>query len=82
MEQVLADIYWQICLVYLERIRGFGNTFMVAWVNLYIVLVQLQGTYFKLKPTKKVMLGDHQELGSPDQWGWNPAFPREGGLPA
>ena len=55
MEQVLADICWSRCLVYLDDIVAFGTNFDVAYQNLRAVFTRLRKANLKLKP-KKCML--------------------------
>ena len=55
MEQVLADICWSKCLVYLDDIVAFGTCFNVAYENLRAVFTRLRKANLKLKP-KKCML--------------------------
>ena len=52
MEQVLADIMWSRCLVYLDDIDAFGVTFHRALLNLRSMFDQLRGANLKLKPKK------------------------------
>ena len=55
MEQVLADICWSKCLLYLDDIVAFGTDFDVAYKNLQAVFTRLRKANLKLKP-KKCML--------------------------
>ena len=52
MEQVLADICWSKCLVYLDDIISFGVTFAETLMNLEAVFRRLRGANLKLKPKK------------------------------
>ncbi|MCK5923664.1 MAG: RNA-directed DNA polymerase, partial [Methylococcales bacterium] len=52
MEQVLADVVWTRCLVYLDDIVAFGSTFDIALLNLTCVLERLRTANLKLKATK------------------------------
>ena len=58
MEQVLADIVWSKCLVYLDDIVAYGSTFRVAYENLEAVFKRLQATNLKLKPKKCELFRD------------------------
>jgi len=52
MEMVLADIVWCQCLVYLDDIVAFGDSFEKAWINLKAVFIRLRAANLKLKPKK------------------------------
>ena len=61
MEQVLADIVWSRCLVYLDNIVDFGVTFHVALLNLRSVFDWLRGGNLKLKAKKCKLFRDKLE---------------------
>ena len=52
MEGLLGDIQWKHCLVYLDDIIVFGNSFEVALHNLNLVFQRLRKAGLKLKPSK------------------------------
>ena len=52
MEQVLADVIWSRCLVYLDDIVAFGVNFQMALENLREIFLHLRGTNLKLKAKK------------------------------
>jgi hypothetical protein len=52
MEMILADIVWSRCLVYLDDIVAFGDSFETAYCNLEAVFVRLRAANLKLKPKK------------------------------
>ena len=58
MEQVLADIIWSKCLVYLDDIVAYGSTFRVAYENLEAVFKRLRAANLKLKPKKCQLFWD------------------------
>ena len=58
MEQILVDIVWSKCLVYLDVIVAFGGMLCIfrhGLVNLWTVLERLSLTNQKLKPKKWVL---------------------------
>ena len=61
MEQVLADIVWSRCLVYLDDIVAFRVTFHAALLNLQCVFNRLRGTNLKLKVKKCELVHDKLE---------------------
>lgn len=52
MESVLAGLYWDICLVYLDNIIVTGKTFEKMLSNLRKVFDRLKGAGLKLKEKK------------------------------
>ena len=52
MEQVLSDIVWSKCLVYLDDVITFGHDFMTTLVNLRLVFDRMRSSNLKLKPKK------------------------------
>ena len=58
MKQVLADIVWSKCLVYLDDIMAFGSNFKRAYENLEVVFKRLIATNLKLKPQKCELFWD------------------------
>ena len=52
MENVLAGLQWDICLLYLEDIIVMGKTFEEMIRNLRKVFQKLKGAGLKLKPKK------------------------------
>ena len=58
MEQVLADIVWSQCLVYLDDIIAFGTDFAKAYINLTAVFICLREANLTLKPQKCELFRD------------------------
>ena len=52
MEKVLKDILWKRCLVFLDDILAFGDTFESSLESLREVLLRLRKAGLKLKPQK------------------------------
>ena len=52
MKQVLEDIVWDKCLVYLDDIVAFGKCFSAVYINLIAVFERLRSANLKLKPKK------------------------------
>ena len=66
MEQVLADVVWSQCLVYLDDIVAFGQDFTMAYNNLRAVFVRLKAANLKLNPLPFSCLGRiHTHVASP-----------------
>ena len=55
MEQLLSDLIWSNCLVYLDDIVAFGEDFGTAMSNLRLVFERLREANLKLKPKKCVL---------------------------
>ena len=52
MEQVLTDLCWSRCLVYLDDVLAFGTSFQQALENLRAVFQRFRGANLKLKAKK------------------------------
>ena len=52
MEQILADIVWSKCLVYLDDIVAFCRTFKGVLINLQAVLKRLSAVNVNVKLKK------------------------------
>ena len=52
MENVMSDIVWQKCLVYLDDVITFGRTFEETLENLRAVFVRVRKNNLKLKASK------------------------------
>ena len=52
MDVVLADLQWNICLVYLDDIIVFGRSFEEHLLRLDEVLSKLREANLKVKPSK------------------------------
>ena len=52
MERVLAGLHWEICLIYLDDVIIFSETFEDHLVRLHQVLTRLKDAKLKLSPSK------------------------------
>ena len=52
MEQVLAGLHWEVCLIYLDDVIVFSRTFEEHIVRLHQVFSRIKGANLKLSPTK------------------------------
>ena len=61
MEQVLTDLIWKICLVYLDDIITVGRDLEMALTNLRLLFERLRSANLKLKRNKCELFCTHME---------------------
>jgi hypothetical protein len=61
MENVLRNLQWERCLLYIDDILVFGRNFDETLHNFEEVLERLHGAKLKIKPSKCSLMQDHLE---------------------